>query len=156
MDNESFIAENHFSYNPNGTIAEIYSDFRPVREPLYGYSKASFQYDENQNVISLTGERFFRNDYDKKCTFTYDSIPNPFKGLYIAGSFQRPGLKSASIGPFFLSNHNVTQVKEEYLNKPDKDPKFEYFVVNTDKKKVTDYGNDPDDKYWFRYYIYYE
>ncbi|RZK09182.1 MAG: hypothetical protein EOO43_21250, partial [Flavobacterium sp.] len=103
MDNSSFIEENYFSYNIDGTIAEMYTDFRTNTELFNGYQKFTYEYNVDKNVISYTQENFYSNTYDQKYTFTYDKNLNPFKGFFIALSSRKPslGFESAA-GPFFL------------------------------------------------------
>lgn len=156
MDNESLIENIYFSYNPDGTVAIMYTDLRPKSETnIYGYQKFTYKYDENKNVTSFTQEDFSTNQYDHKYTFTYDDKPNAFKGFFITLSARRPSLGfSSGAGPFFLSQNNITSVKEEYINVAHQ-PSFEYFDLNFQNDYLIDYGNDSMNQYWFRYYIEY-
>jgi hypothetical protein len=156
MDNESLIEKNYFSYNSNGTIATIYSDFRSLSDfPVDEYSKTNFIYDENGNVSEMIGENAYSNTYDKKYAFTYDDNTNIFKGFFVIYSFYQPsfGVESGS-GPFFLSNNNITSIKKEYVNN-DNEPQYEYFTTNYLNNKLMDYGTENGYQYWERYYINY-
>lgn len=156
MDNVSLIENIYFSYNPNGTVSEMYIDSRPKSETnIYGYQKFSYEYDINKNVTSFKQEDFSTNQYDHKYTFTYDNKTNPFKGFFITLSARRPSLGFTSgAGPFFLSENNITSIKEEYINIT-ASPIFEYFDLNFQNNNLIDYGNDSNNQYWFRYYVYY-
>jgi hypothetical protein len=155
MDNESLIEENYFSYNSNGTIATIYSDFRSLSDYADGYVKTSFIYDSNGNVIEYTSESPYSSTYDRKYSFTYDTNFNNFKGFFVIYSFNQPsfGIESGN-GPFFLSNNNVTSTKKEYLYN-DNAPQYEYFTSNYINGKLMDYGSEDGYQYWHRYYLNY-
>lgn len=156
MDNNSLIENIYFSYNPDGTVAEMYTDQRPKSDPhFYGYQKFSYEYDANKNVTSFKQEDYSTNKYDHKYTFTYDNKLNPFKGFFITLSARRPSLGFMSgAGPFFLSQNNITSIKEEYINSTP-NPIFEYYNLNFKNNNLLDYGNDKEDPYWFRYYVNY-
>jgi hypothetical protein len=151
------VGENYFSYNPDGTIAEIYGDMRSVTEPLYGYGKTTLLYDSNKNVIEAKAEDFFSNTYDKKYTFEYDNNINPLKGVYIfswvLSTLPNNGVESL-LGPNFLSNNCIKSVKSENLNRPTPFPETKLFTSNKVNNKIIDFGSDPNYPFWFRNYIY--
>jgi hypothetical protein len=155
MDNESLIEENYFSYNSNGTIDAIYSDYRSLSDFADGYSKTSYIYDENGNVSEMIGESAHISTYDKKYSFTYDTNNNIFKGFYVIGSFYQPsfGIESGH-GPFFLSGNNITSIKKEYLYN-NNEPQYEYFTTNYENNILLDYGHKNGYQYWQRYYVNY-
>jgi hypothetical protein len=150
------IGENYFSYNLNGTIAEIYSDLRNVNEPLVGYQKKSFTYDSNNNVIEVTQELFHSNTYDKRYFFTYNDEINPLKGIYLfsslASTLPNYGFES-SLGPIFLSNNCIKSARSEYINSPQNFDNTINFTTNLSNGKIVDFGSEPGYQYWFRNYV---
>jgi hypothetical protein len=150
------VGENYFSYNLNGTIAEIYSDFRDVNDPLVGYQKKSYAYDSNNNVIEVTQEEFNANTYDKRYFFTYNNEINPLKGIYIFSTLSHIlpnyGFES-SLGPIFLSNNCINSVRSEYINLPHNFDNTINFITNVSNGKIVDYGSELGYQYWFRNYI---
>jgi hypothetical protein len=151
-----FVGENYFSYNLNGTIAEIYSDFREVNEPLQGYQKKSFTYDSNNNVVEVTQEEYNSNTYDKKYIFTYNNEINPLKGIYLFSTERNIlpdyGFES-SLGPIFLSNNCVKSVRSEYINLPQNFDNTINFTTNLSNGNIVDFGSEPGYQYWFRNYV---
>jgi hypothetical protein len=155
MDNESFIENTYFSYNPDGTVEKKYIDLRPKSDPVFpGYYVTKYEYDSNKNVVSLIQESPFTNGYDQKFTFTYDNFTNPFKGFFLSQSMRKPSLGViASAGPFFLSQNNITSTKSEYIN-VSANPTFEFYFTNIESDRISDYGNTFNE-YWFKYYLSY-
>lgn len=150
------VGENYFSYNPNGTIAEIFYDIRLAYEPLYGYAKLSYLYDSNNNVKEVKQENYYSNTYDQKYIFEYSDDINPLKGIYI---FSGGGLGlnnfgvESNLGPVFLSNNCIKSVKSEYLYHPNNFDNTKFFTTNSINNKILDYGSEPNYQYWFRNYI---
>lgn len=151
------VGENYFSYNPDGTVSEIYSNMRSINEPLYGYNKITLVYNSEKNVIEARGEDFFSNTYDQKYTFEYDNNINPLKGLFIfswvLNTLPSNGEES-TIGPNFLSNNCIKAVKIEYVNRPTPFPQTKLFSSNKVNNRISDFGSDPNYLYWFRNYFY--
>lgn len=157
MENESFIEENYFAYNLNGTVSAMYTNFRPIYEPLYGFQKFTYTYDNHGNVKAFTQEDYSDSNYDKKYTFTYDENKNIFQGFFIILSFQQPSFSFVGGGgPFFLSKNNIISMKSEYIYHPDNEPDYEYYTTNYTNGKLTEYGKPKNVDYWDRYYIHYE
>lgn len=150
------VGENYFSYNPDGTIAEIYSDIRPASEPLYGFQKKSFLYDLNKNVIEVKQEEYNSNTYDKKYIFEYNNEINPLKGIYIfsaiIGGLPNYGFES-SLGPIFLSNNCIKSVKSEYLHSQSHFDNTINFTTNLSNQTIADFGSESNYQYWFRNYV---
>lgn len=151
------IGENYFSYNSNGTIAEIYSDIRPASDPtIYGYQKKTLTYDANNNVKEVKQEDYYSNTYDQKYIFEYDEKINPLKGIYIfsavLGGMPNYGVES-SLGPIFLSNNCIKSVRSEYLNHPNNFNNIKYFTTTISNQKTSYFGTDLSYQYWFRNYI---
>jgi hypothetical protein len=151
------IGENHFSYNSDGTIAEIYSDIRPGSDPtIYGYQKKTLTYDKNKNVIEVKQEEYNSNTYDQKYIFEYDENSNPMKGIYIFSAalagMPNYGFES-SLGPIFLSNNCIKSVRSEYLNHQTNFNNIQYFTTSISNKKGGSFGSELNYQYWFRCYI---
>ncbi|WP_310559661.1 hypothetical protein [Flavobacterium sp.] len=151
------IGENHFSYNSDGTIAEIYSDIRPGSDPtIYGYQKKTLIYDKNKNVIEVNQEEYNSSTYDRKYIFEYDENINPLKGIYIfsavIGGMPNYGFES-SLGPIFLSNNCIKSVRSENLNHPNNFNNIQYFTTTISNKKGGSFGSEMNYQYWFRCYI---
>lgn len=150
------VGENYFSYNPNGTIAEIYSDIRPASEPLYGYQKKTFFYDSNNNVIEVQQQQYNSNTYDQKFIFEYNKEINPLKGIYvfsgIIGGLPNYGFES-SLGPIFLSNNCIKSVKSQYLNNTNNFDNTIILTTNSISQKILDFGSEESYQYWFRNFI---
>ena len=151
------IGENHFSYNSDGTIAEIYSDIRPGSDPtIYGYQKKTLTYDKNKNVIEVKQEEYNSNTYDQKYIFEYDENSNPLKGIYIFSAvlagMPNYGFES-SLGPIFLSNNCIKSVRSEYLNHQNNFNNIQYFTTSISNKKGGSFGSELNYQYWFRCYI---
>ncbi|CAM3801041.1 hypothetical protein FLGE108171_15435 [Flavobacterium gelidilacus] len=150
------VGENFFSYNPTGTIAEIYSDIRPVNEPLVGYQKKSYTYDTDNNVIEVKQEEYNSHTYDKRYIFTYNNKTNPLKGIYLFSGLSsilpNYGFES-SLGPIFLSNNCINSVRSEYINLPQNFDDTINFTTNLLNQNIIDFGSSPDYQYWFRNYV---
>ena len=151
------IGENHFSYNSNGTIAEIYSDIRPGSDPVInGYQKKTLSYDNNNNVIEVKQEEYHSNTYDKKYIFEYADKVNPLKGIYIfsgvLGGMPNYGVES-SLGPIFLSNNCIKSVRSEYLNQQNNFNDTKFFTTTTSGQTIINFGSEMNYQYWFRNYI---
>lgn len=148
--NESFIYETFFSYNPNGTIKEFYTNLRPKSETIWGYNKSSLIYDANYNVIEVIGTDYYDSTYDSKTNFEYDDQINPLKGLFVSNIFNRP-LNSFN----YLNSNNIKSIKSSYLNLPI-DPTFNYYQTNFISDDLIHYGDIEGYPYWREYYITYE
>lgn len=147
------VGENFFSYNKNGTIAEMFTSIREVYEPLTGYQKLTFTYNDNDNVIETKQEFYGDSRYDAKYSFTYDTNLNPLKGIYFFSSLlvQMPQYSfETALGPIFLSNNCLKSSKRDYLytqNNADTTIRFENIVENG---KVISFGSAPDYARWFK------
>jgi hypothetical protein len=150
------VGEDYFSYNPNGTIAEIYSNIRPASEPVHGYQKKSFLYDSNNNVIEVKQEEYNSNTYNYKFIFDYNNEINPLKGIYVfsgeIGGLPNYGIES-SLGPIFLSNNCIKSVKSEPLNSQNNFDNTLILTTNLSNQKITDFGSEASYQYWFRNYV---
>lgn len=148
--NESFIYETFFSYNPNGTIKEFYTNLRPKSETIWGYSKSILKYDNNFNVIEITGNDYYSSTYDGKSEFEHDNKINPLKGLFVSNNFNRP------FNNFnYLNNNNVTRIKSDYINLPS-NPTINYYESNFLNDYLSYYGDLEGYPYWRKYFINYE
>ncbi len=149
-DNESFVYETFFSYNPNGTIKEFYINLRPKSETIWGYSKSNLEYDANFNVKSGTGNEYYDSTYDGKVEYEYDNKTNPLKGLFVSNIFNRP-LNNFN----YLNNNNIISMKSDYINLPS-NPTINYYETNFANNYLTYYGDIEGYPYWRKYYINYE
>lgn len=146
------LGENFFSYNKNGTIAEMFTSIREVYEPLTGYNKFTFTYNDN-NIIETKQEFYGDSRYDLKHTYTYDSNLNPLKGIFIFSSFlaEMPQYTfESTFGPVFLSNNCLKSSKRDYLysqNNADTTIPFQNIVENG---KIISFGSAPEYPRWFK------
>ena len=148
--NESFIYEAFFSYNPNGTIKEIYTNSRPINETHYGYTKTKLAYDENYNVVEITGEDYYSPTYDSRTTIEYDNKINPLKGLFVMNIFNNP-IKFFG----YLNTNNSIYIKSEYLN-IEAQPTENFYQTTFEDQKLRSYGDIDGYPFWRQYFINYE
>ena len=152
------VGENYFSYHPDGNVAEIYFDLRSPGVIFKGYSKFVYEYDEHNNVASVTRKEFGNDTYDQKYTYEYDDNINPFRGIYVASNHwvTMPSLDyEAYIGPDFLSGNCVKSVKEEYVNNPS-NTQFTYFQSGIENGRVNLLSTAPGNTQSKQVYINYQ
>lgn len=113
QETDLMISEIFFAYDSLGRVGKIYSSGRYKTEPVYRFNESTIKYNLVGNVSDVLFQPHYSNTVTDRISYQYDTVLNPFKGVYFPESFMSVFDLEESYA--FLLSSNVIRSKTKFI-----------------------------------------